>query len=896
MRLIFSGVCILICLSISSQLSANSLNIADEIGYLDSLVSQWSKEKSRSPYYAYAIKDFYNERLTDVSKKMIVKKGFGAVIIRNGEVEKVTSWINQLNSQTEIPPIYIANIEEIFELPFKEKIVHPSYLDIICNSKDSTAYLMGIHHGSLLAEMGIDVIHFAKEPVNYTSVEWKKVALYVEGLKRQGLLFSLDLNYKILVHMVGFSNIIMLNDQSTESGKSLKKSRKKIRNQKNFEGLYLAAFKENTSADPKKNAFYEGTGIILLPENLDFNQMNTDSIHSNMKLIKKSVRRYFTVWRKVRQTKELERVRINEDSLYHAVKVQSIVLLKNQFNHVPIADLNEASFYTIFSDTERGVQARVLVDHYKTATHFNEDFLSLSIDSISKLIPANAHLLVDSEMLVDQPNFDALISIFERLQEERRIIFLQQGGLKKLTMLMGLNTLIWSPVKRESGLSDLVQMVFGAEKISGQLPIYLFKEFGVRGEIKESASRIDYNQFWKDQVNQRTLSKIDSIVSQSIQDKEIPGCQIMMVYKGQVVYDKSFGFLDYDSLISVKWNTVYDIASVTKTTVIAPLVMLEVENENISLQDKVAQYFPELEKTNKADINIKSLLYHQSGLKSYYPFWRNASYDSLKNLYLYKERKKGRRKSYDYFEINWEDSVNAWIGRSEFTILRNPDSTFGYLYSDLGFMLMKQIIERSSNNGIDVLADSLVFSPLGMDHTLYNAKYFVDPDHLAPTEDDLYFRKKMLKGEVHDKNAALLGGVAGHAGLFSNANDMAKYMQMMLQKGFYGGKQYFDSATVEKFTTKPEDSQRRALGWDKPNYTIGNTSKYASEESFGHSGFTGTLVWSDPKYELVYIFLSNRIHPNPQNYKLIENNTRTKIHDIMYESILSNDIIDRHDL
>ena len=208
---------------------------------------------------------------------------------------------------------------------------------------------------------------------------------------------------------------------------------------------------------------------------------------------------------------------------------------------------------------------------------------------------------------------------------------------------------------------------------------------------------------------------------------------------------------------------------------------------------------------------------------------------------------------------------------------------------------MKEVAEQNSGTRLDTLVSRLIYEPLSMDHTFYNPKGQISEQYLVPTERDRALRKTQLIGEVHDRNAALLNGVSGHAGLFSNSTDLAKYMQMILQKGYYGGDQYFDSLVVEEFTAKIPGNHRRALGWDKPSTSVENASKYASDQSFGHSGFTGTLVWADPKYDMVYIFLSNRIYPDAQNYKLIENNTRTKIHDIMYESIISTYKIDNQD-
>lgn len=363
-----------------------------------------------------------------------------------------------------------------------------------------------------------------------------------------------------------------------------------------------------------------------------------------------------------------------------------------------------------------------------------------------------------------------------------------------------------------------------------------------------------------------------------------------MIKNGTVVYNKSFGYNTYDSLYRVDWDQLYDIASVTKTVATIPALIRLVDQHKLTTEGKLGNYLPLNATSDKGDLLVRDILMHQSGLKSYIPFWRKASSDTTH--FLYKKRRYAASRKHTLVEVNWQDSISHWINRSAYNSLRNSDGTYRYLYSDLGFMVMKEMVEYQTNKTFDQYLDSMLYRPMAMDFTVFNPRLAYAKAAIAPTEMDKDLRKRLVQGEVHDRNAALLGGVSGHAGLFSNANDLAKYMQMMMMGGYYGGKQFFDRQTVNLFATKPPDSYRRALGWDKPNASAENTSQHASNLSFGHSGFTGTYVWADPKYRLVYIFLSNRIYPDAHNNKLGESNIRTKIHDLMYESFLSDEVLD----
>ena len=223
------------------------------------------------------------------------------------------------------------------------------------------------------------------------------------------------------------------------------------------------------------------------------------------------------------------------------------------------------------------------------------------------------------------------------------------------------------------------------------------------------------------------------------------------------------------------------------------------------------------------------------------------------------------------------------------TIIRSPITNRGkYEYSDLGFILMQHVVEKITGKKLDKYVDSVYYKPLALATLTFKPREKFAVTEIIPTEQDTYFRHQLIRGDVHDPAAAMLGGVSGNAGLFSDANDLATLMQMMLNGGSYAGKSYLKPETIKLFTGRQYETNRRGLGWDRPvtNGTSSPASQFASDVAFGHTGFTGTCIWADPKYNLVYIFLSNRVYPSSANNKLLKMNVRTEIHDIIYRSFL----------
>lgn len=363
-------------------------------------------------------------------------------------------------------------------------------------------------------------------------------------------------------------------------------------------------------------------------------------------------------------------------------------------------------------------------------------------------------------------------------------------------------------------------------------------------------------------LNLATNPVIDSLVINGISQQAYPGCQVLAMQDGRLVFSKAYGHLTYDTNSpAVTMNTVYDLASVTKLAATTLAVMKLVDAGKVKLDDPLSRYLPYLKNSNKQAITIRQTLSHMARLKEFDAFWKKAQND--------------------------EDPRACVIEQVAASPL-NADSK--YVYSDLGFILLGDLVEHVSGQSLDLFVKQHFYDPLGLCHTAFNPiDRGIDPDSIAPTENDRHYRHRQLQGTVHDENADAMGGVSGHAGLFSNACDLARILQMLLDGGVYDGRRLLSSSTIQAFNTRYYEKQgcRRALGFEKPNIHTpgGHTAPECSQQSFGHTGFTGTMVWVDPEYRMVYIFLSNRVYPNASPNKLAKMNIRTDVQSELYRGL-----------
>jgi CubicO group peptidase (beta-lactamase class C family) len=383
-------------------------------------------------------------------------------------------------------------------------------------------------------------------------------------------------------------------------------------------------------------------------------------------------------------------------------------------------------------------------------------------------------------------------------------------------------------------------------------------------------------------IDPAVLERIDGIVAEAIDAGATPGAVVLVLKDGKVVFDRAYGHHTYEKGIPTRSSDIFDLASITKINATTVAAMRLVEQGKLSLDATVGTYLPELKTTHrdKAAITVRDLLTHQAGFVPFIPFFeriKDGDYRSAPSAGFPIKVAERFFLSRDYFrEVMWKEMLDS--------PLKTPGR---YVYSDISMYVLKEILERIVQKPLDAYVDEEFYQPLGACTMGFCPRERFAAERIVPTESDTYFRKQLLVGYVHDPGAGMAGGVAGHAGLFATAYDLAIVNQMILNGGSYGGRQYFKPETVKQFTARQSDASRRGLGFDRwdPESKEGYPSKLASPETFGHTGFTGTCVWVDPQHRLVYIFLSNRIYPS-DNRKLLKMNIRSRIQDTIYEAIL----------
>ncbi|MGZ5244666.1 MAG: glycoside hydrolase family 3 N-terminal domain-containing protein, partial [Bacteroidia bacterium] len=575
---------------------------------------------------------------------------------------------------------------------------------------------------------------------------------------------------------------------------------------------------------------------------------------------------------------------------------QAVTLVKNDSNLIPLKNLQNYRIVSVAIGTRGEMPFQDMMRNYCKADYFVAPMLSKEAEwDMLRDTLKNYDLVVLSLHFLSNKNTatygmsERAVNFINDINKRQKTVLVSFGSPYALSRFPGFKHVICGYQDEVSFQLSAAEILFGGVGAKSKLPVTASKNYSINTGQISLPIKMKYTLPEEAGVSSKKLEKIDSIVQSAIRIGAMPGCQIVVARHGSVIYQKSFGRPTYSSSAKVTNSDLYDIASVTKVAATTLAAMYLFEHKKLDLNANLAKYLPELKGTDKADITIKELLGHQAGLTPWIPFYKSTllSSGALDSNFF-------RKCSVSEYTIQVADSVfvhNCYADTMYKIMEKSKIENRGKVkYSDLGFLYLQQVIENITKKPLDKLADSLFYKPLGLATTTYNARAKISLNKIIPTENDTYFRRQLIHGFVHDPAAALLGGVAGHAGLFSNANDLAIIMQMLINNGVYGGKRFFTPATVKAFTSTQSETNRRGLGWDKPalDPKLGSpASKYASQMSFGHTGFTGTCVWADPTKDLVYIFLSNRVYPTAENTKLAKMNIRTDIHDAIYEAIIT---------
>jgi beta-glucosidase-like glycosyl hydrolase/CubicO group peptidase (beta-lactamase class C family) len=658
-------------------------------------------------------------------------------------------------------------------------------------------------------------------------------------------------------------------------------------------------------------AFQAGNDILLLPQDAEI------AIAGIRKAIEKGEIRQEEVTQRCRKilTYKYEaglnaKKTVELDSLYEKVNKPtnellarkcyegSITVVSDENELIPLRILDTLNIASISFGSAELTSFQDMLSNYAPIRHFNA-LKSLTKNQTNNLVKNiagynlviagvhNTSIFPGRDFGISQDNLELL----DRLADSTKVILVMFSSPYSLSLLA--DTADYAAIliaHQDNKLSNEIaaQIIMGSIDAKGRLPVSSLSYQAGSGLDAKAIGRLKYTLPEEVGIPRQELQIIDTIVLNSIQEKEMPGCQVLVAKDGKVIYRKSFGYHTYKKGSFVKETDVYDIASVTKVAATTLSIMRLYDQGKLDIDHKLSWYLPYLNGTNKEQIIIREMMAHQSRLKPWIPFYLNTMEHGrpAEEYYSRKLDEKHTVKVADGLFIRNDYSYILFDSIVYSDLRRNND----YKYSDLGFYLLKEAIENLTNKPLDSYVQDEFYEPLGLQYTGYLPLKQFKPVQIVPTEDDHYFRHQLIHGYVHDPGAAMLGGVAGHAGLFSNANDLAIFMQMLLNGGKYGGQAYILANTVKQFTSQqfPINENRRGIGFDKPDpldWDKGPTCESASPNSFGHSGFTGTYVWADPEYDLVYIFLSNRIHPSASNTKLIRNNTRTLIHQVIYDAL-----------
>lgn len=455
----------------------------------------------------------------------------------------------------------------------------------------------------------------------------------------------------------------------------------------------------------------------------------------------------------------------------------------------------------------------------------------------------------------------------------------------------GINNILFAYEDNIHTQNAAILWLEGKLEAEGVLPVTVTNQmpYGL-GKAKPSKTFTNQQNNTVTSIHLEKLQAIDSLVTDAIKKKAIPGCQVLVAKNNQIIFNKSYGTVAGEGTAAVTNQTFYDLASVTKVSATTVSIMKLAEEGKVNIDKTIGDYLPWVKGNAKASITLRDLLLHQAGLYPYIKFYEkllNPDGSLQKDLVSNKADA-----THQQMITPNKFLVNYWMDTIQQQILRSPVTEAGkYIYSDNDFIFLGFIVEKLTGMSLHDYASKSFYEPLGMKSTGFLPLQKTSVDNIAATELDNYFRKELIQGSVHDEGASTMGGIAGHAGLFSNATDLAKLYLMLLNDGQWEGKKYFDASTVKTYTAYNTTNSRRGLGFDKPEKDNQHLkepypSASVSPSTFGHTGFTGTCVWADPEHQLLYIFLSNRVFPTRDNKAFSSLNLRPSIQEVIYSALL----------
>ena len=730
--------------------------------------------------------------------------------------------------------------------------------------------------------------------------------------------------------MVGHLNVTSLDNKAASVSHAV--VTELLKNELHFSGLVFtdALEMKGISSNPyvSAQALIAGNDMVLAPRNLKREldgvlkavkegKITEDEI--NEKCRKVLTYKYaFGLDRRPVVAKEGVMARINKsytNDLMNRIKTSAVTVIKDSDEMLPL-DLS-------LSGTVVLNVSSTLSETYPFYNQINDTYpvtwLHANLDSLQylkkKITPAQRIIVAVYTSKVDK--YKKVLAELAKGKPTILICFNSHKVLQKLDDVVAQSSAVVLAHSDDKPVQKFVaEMLLGNKRVDGRLSVDYNDEYKAGLGVvvdPDKPRRYKPEEFGMDS---KELARIDSIAMYGIENGAYPGCHVLVWKNGYPVYNKCFGTHTYESDRKVKENDLYDLASLTKTTATMLAVMKLYDDGKLNLTDKISNYVPEMKSTNKENITIQELLYHESGLPAYLPFYKKAIDTKSCKGGMYKKYKDANHSvkvannlyictNYSFLpewvsdketsEYSLKVSDNMYI-KPEFKsvilkeIADTPLKGHSYRYSCLNFMLLKEAVENISGMPMDEFLEENFYKPMGLVHTMYNPLKRYSKDEIIPTVKEDFLRKGPVHGYVHDEAAAMLGGVSGNAGLFSTAKEVATIYQMLLDKGVMGDRRYLTRATCELFLTMKSKNSRRGLGFDKPDKEKPENGYCAPETPasvFGHTGFTGTCAWADPDNDLVFVFLCNRIYPNPCDRKnLMKLKIRPAIQQAIYQAIM----------
>ena len=688
-----------------------------------------------------------------------------------------------------------------------------------------------------------------------------------------------------------------------------------LRNKMNYDGIIFTdglemkgAYNGIATDSVCLYALMAGNDVMLLPINAEASMKiiieaaknNTEVRNRVEESCKKVLRHKYQIGLNEYHPQKTERLNndLNQNkyfSLKQRLYNEAITMLENKNEILPLKSVSDKKIAVVTFGKDNFISNKLKENGIKnTALLLNNNASEEEIKRTVKQLKSYDYVIVNIRNTSSYPSKNygitpSVASLVDKLNKNNKVIINLFGSpyaLDKLSLNKNVSAILVGYEDNQMVANAIADVLVGKISPKGKLPVSANKYkcgTGLSFENYLSPETLSVSL-----IDNQYIRKIDSLLIDGISQKAYPGCQVLAMKDGKIIFERNYGKFTYEGEQLVHNDALYDIASLTKLFASSFALMKLYDEGKLNLNSTLGDYFPFMNQSDKGNIRLIEFLTHQSGLTSWIPIYKMTCEGNVPNM--------------NYFRENIDENHTVRVAKNlyisdEFryeiydTIMKSELKEKKYKYSDLGFYFVPEIVKAITNQSFESFLQENFFEPLNLNHICFRPLNKHDISNIVPTEDDKYFRNQLICGDVHDQTAALFGGVSGHAGLFSNARDLAVMMQLLLNGGYANGTQFISEETINYFTSAPfaDNENRRGIGFDKPeldpeakNYT---PSKQSSMASFGHTGFTGTFAWADPANNLIVIFLSNRVYPTSDNNKLSKLNLRTEIHDLFYKAV-----------